>query len=504
MFRAHSQWKEKKVPVVQIEPRLSNTAAKADQWVPLKPGTEGALALGVAHVIIQESLIDKDFVSAAAGFDEWKALVLKDFGPDNVATITGIDKEAIIDLGRRFGKASHPIALCGRGEGSRPGSVAEVISVHSLNALVGSLNHKGGVWSVPELDYIQWPDVELDAVAAKSLQAARIDGAGSKEFPDSNYLLDRLPAVLQEGEGSPVQAMLVYNANPVYSLPDSQAVEKAFARIPFVVSFSTYMDETAAQADLILPNDHFLERYGDVPVMAGLTTPVLGLTQPLVSRQRNTRNTGDVVIQLAQSMGGPIGKAFPWSDYEVCLKETLGEKWKTLTDQSYLIPKESQVPAAGKFQFLSKEIASVASAAAGEAQKDDKAFPLTLISYDSMRITNGNVGDPPFMIKTVSDTVLQKNDILVEVNPKTATIYGLVEGSQAVLSTSIAEARVKIHLYDGIMPGVVAIVTGLGHTAFDNYLAGKGVNANLLIGSLEDPASGFDAAWGAPAKLVKA
>jgi anaerobic selenocysteine-containing dehydrogenase len=505
MFRAHSQWKDKKVPVIQVEPRLSNTAAKADRWVALNPGTEGALALGVAHVIIQESLFDQDFVAnAAAGFDEWKGLVLNNFSPDKVAAMTGIDKEAIINLGRQFGKASHPIALCGRGEGNRPGSVAETLAVHSLNALVGNLNNKGGVWSVAEPDYIQWPDVELDAVATKGLKAERIDGAGSKQFPHANYLLNRLPALLQEGEGSPLQALMVYNANPAHSLPDSQAVEKAFAKIPFVVSFSTYMDETVAQADLVLPNDHFLECYSDVPVTAGLTTPVLGLTKPLVNRQRNTRNTGDVVIQMAQSMGGSIGKALPWSDYETCLKETLGDKWQPLMEKSYIVLKESKVPASGKFQFLSKEIEGLAAVAEDEAKKGGKAFPLTLISYDSMRLSNGYIGDPPFMIKTVSDKVLQKNDILVELNPKTAQTYGLVDGSEVILSTPIAEAKVKVHLLEGIMPGVIAIATGLGHSAFDKYLAGKGVNANLLIGSQEDPASGFDAAWGAPAKLVKA
>jgi anaerobic selenocysteine-containing dehydrogenase len=502
MFRAHSLWKENKVPLVQIEPRLSNTAAKSDRWVALKPGTEGALALGIAHIIIQESLFDEEFVSKAAGFDEWKAMVLKDFGPENVAALTGVAKEAIIDLGRHFGKASHPIALCGRGEGSRPGSVAEVLAVQSLNALVGSLNNKGGVWSVAALDYIKWPDVELDAVATKGLQADRIDGAGGKQFPLANHLLNRLPAAVQEGENSPVQAMLVYNANPVHSLPDTQAVAKAFARIPFVVSFSTYLDETVAQADLVLPNDHFLERYSDVPVMAGLMAPVIGLTRPLVDRQCNTRNTGDVVIQVAKSMGGAVGKAFPWTDYESCLKETLGGNWKPLMDKTYYIPQKNQEPAPANFKFLSKRMASLVSAA--EASKDSKGFPLMLISFDSMRIPNGYIGGPPFMIKTVSDTVLQQNDILVELNPKTAHTYGLVEGSQAMLSTPIAEANVKVHLSDGIMPGVVAIATGLGHTAFDSYLAGKGVNANLLIGSQEDPASGFDAAWGAPAKLVKA
>jgi anaerobic selenocysteine-containing dehydrogenase len=108
------------------------------------------------------------------------------------------------------------------------------------------------------------------------------------------------------------------------------------------------------------------------------------------------------------------------------------------------------------------------------------------------------------MTKTVGDDVLLGNDGFVEVNPKTADAAGLGEGQAAVLSTPRGQARVRIHLSEGIMPGLVAMPRGLGHTAYDDYLAGKGVNVNTLIGPVEDPASGLDAAWGIQAKLAKA
>ena len=73
-----------------------------------------------------------------------------------------------------------------------------------------------------------------------------------------------------------------------------------------------------------------------------------------------------------------------------------------------------------------------------------------------------------------------------------------------MLSTPVGNARVKVHLFDGIMPGIVALPRGLGHTAFDDYLAGKGINFNELIGPVEDSVSGLDAAWGIRVKLAKA
>ncbi|UCF94807.1 MAG: molybdopterin oxidoreductase, partial [Desulfobacterales bacterium] len=135
---------------------------------------------------------------------------------------------------------------------------------------------------------------------------------------------------------------------------------------------------------------------------------------------------------------------------------------------------------------------------------DADAYPLLLLPYDSMRLASGNIGSPPFLVKTVEDTILQKNDVLVEVNPVTAQKYGLAEGKYATLNTPRGGARVKIHLFDGIMPDIVAIPRGLGHTAYNQFLADKGVNYNALSAPVEDPATGMNAAWGIRAKLAKA
>ncbi|OPX39595.1 MAG: hypothetical protein B1H13_09485 [Desulfobacteraceae bacterium 4484_190.3] len=138
-----------------------------------------------------------------------------------------------------------------------------------------------------------------------------------------------------------------------------------------------------------------------------------------------------------------------------------------------------------------------------EPEGDDKTYPLILIPYDSMRLANGSIGNPPFATKTVEDTVLKEKDIFIEINPKTAKSFGLTEGKSANLSTPKGSVKVKIHLFDGIMPGLLAMPRGLGHFNNDRYLTGKGVNFNQLIGPVEDPASGHDAAWGIRARLAK-
>jgi hypothetical protein len=137
------------------------------------------------------------------------------------------------------------------------------------------------------------------------------------------------------------------------------------------------------------------------------------------------------------------------------------------------------------------------------AEGDESFYELLLVPYDSMRLASGYVGSPPFLIKALEDTILKGNDVLVDINPATASKLGLSTGQYATLSTPIGSGRVKVHVFDGIRPGVVAIPRGLGHTGENKFLNGKGINYNGLCAPVEDPATGLDAAWGIRAKLAK-
>jgi anaerobic selenocysteine-containing dehydrogenase len=496
----------------QIEPRLSKTAAKSDRWVAAQPGTEGALALGMGHVMISEELYNKNFVANfAAGFAEYKKLVMDGFSPSAVSQMTGVTVENITALARDFSKARKPLAICGRGAGSSPGSLQDFMAVHMLNALVGNLNKAGGMVAVPETDYIEWPDVEMDDIAAKGMQQARLDGAGSDKYVKARFLLDRLPEVINDSQDSPVQILFVSGANPLYSMPDTQAVTQAFEKIPLIVSFSSYMDETAAQADFILPNHIYLERYEDVPFARGFPKPIISLTRPVVEPQHNTRQIGDVIIQLAKGVGGSVAAAFSWDDYAACLEETLADLWDPLIEDGFKMDAGVAGVNRGaafetdsaKFEFSNNAIRALPDYKSVAAPGDDSFYPLVLIPYDTMRLASGYIGSPPFMVKALEDTILKGNDVLVEVNPATAKKLGLSHGKHATLTTPRGAAKVIINIFDGIMPGVIALPRGLGHTAYDNFLAGKGINYNMLNQTVEDPATGFDAAWGIRAKLAK-
>lgn len=537
VIQAHSKWRSgnlnKRATVVQIEPRLSNTAAKADNWYPVKPGTEAALALGLAHVIVKESLYDSNFIeNHTFGFEDWsgsggktymgfKRLVLAEYAPGAVSEITGIQANKIVELARAFAKAKRPLAVWGRGKGTVSGSLYECMAVHALNALVGNINKPGGVLASPQVATRTWPEVDPDTTAQSGMLKPRIDGAGTGRYPLTKYLPDRWPQVINGGRNGTIKALLVHDADPLYTTMDSAAVAKAFDNIPFVVSFSTFRDETAYQADLILPNHHYLERLEDIPTPVGLQKPILGLLRPVVSPQFDTRHTGDVLMTIAKSLGGSVGDAFPWKDYKTVLKETMGDKWGTLEKVGY-IKDTGYKPSAwgqafgtpsGKFEFyitafdqvgmkINKDLDYLPHYEPVQPEGNPATYPLILIPTELMRLANGAIGNPPFCTKTIEESELKRNDLFVEVNPKTAAEYGLSEGHRAMLETPKGKAKVLVHLYEGIMPGVVGIPKGLGHTAYDDYLSGKGVNANSLIGVVEDPITGLSATWGVRAKLT--
>ena len=494
MFQAASLWKENNVTVVQVEPRLSNSAAKATRWVPINPGTEADLALGIAAVMVANGTSDN---SAVSGFNSLQRELLTNYETQKVAEVTGIEAATIIELAKGFSQASRPLALCGKGKGQTATSLRETAAIYLLNALTGNLNRNGGMYAIPEGDYIQWPEVVADAAASASLDQPRIDGAGVGKYGQARFLLNRLSEGVNGSGPYPLQVLMVAGANPCHDLSDSAGFTQALAHIPFIVSFSSFQDETAAMADLLLPDHIYLERYEDVPVSAGLTQQVIGLSQPVVSPQFNTRHLGETLITMAKAMGTPMAAAFPWDDYESCLEETLAEKWDALMEDGVWI--EDNVDAIND----SIQLAGM-NAEEVQAEGDVNSFPLLLIPYDSIRISSRTIGDPPFMIKSVADTVIKGKDGFVEVNPQTAGAAGLTEGALATLTTPRGEARVRVHLYEGIKPGVIAMARGLGHTAYDGYLAGKGININELIGPVEDPSSGHDAAWGIRAKLAKA
>ncbi|MBI3781180.1 MAG: molybdopterin-dependent oxidoreductase, partial [candidate division NC10 bacterium] len=322
-----------KAKIVQVEPRLSMTAAKADQWIPINPGTDGALALGLAHVIVREGLYDRKFVEEETfGFEDWrdgdgtshlgfKSVVLKGHRLDEVSTITGVPVETTIRLAKEFAREKPAVAIAERGASMHTNGLYTRMAIHCLNALVGSIDVPGGVVLPPEVPFASWAPVEGDSIARKGRSMRRIDHAGTALFPVAPHVVSQVPRSILLGDPYRIGALFLYYTNPIYSTPEAVGFAKAFEKVPFIVSFSPFMDESTAQADLILPDHTYLERWQDDPVLPVMKSPVLGIRRPVVKPLYDTRHTGDAILGIAKAMGGKVAAAFLWEDFEGLLKE---------------------------------------------------------------------------------------------------------------------------------------------------------------------------------------
>jgi anaerobic selenocysteine-containing dehydrogenase len=561
MMMAFQGWRgqpnQESTRVIQVEERGSLSASKADEWVAIAPGTEAALALGLAQVIVSERLYDSLFVSQYTyGFEEFRSLLRRDYTPEKVAGITQVDKAKIVRLAREFARTKPAVALSGRGQGRMPGSMYGFLAVQSLNALVGSLHQAGGVSRKPSLPLAPWPQVVQDEVSRRGGKMPRLDGAGGDQFPLSTQRLHTFVDIVKDWSVYPRGMLWVYESNPAHDLADTQSFRAALDKMETVVSFSSFMDETTQLADLVLPGPTYMERLEDVLTPPGLQYSVFGLSKPVLSPRFETRHPGDVLIQLAKALGGSVAASFPWDDYEAALKErvkglaaagrgrvadesgiepwnlglgrrlapnykSFSELWKKLTEHSCWFDTSEAMPSwdsafktpSGRFEFYCqqlrqfvvgrKDIPYLPHFEPVERLGDPDIYPLLLLPYETMAITNGPVANPPFMTKLLFDFELKGNDSFVEINPQTATKAGLREGDLIRLETEGGTVEARVHLTEAARPGVVFMPTGLGHTAFDSYVKVKGVNANKILVAQKERLTGLAAWWGTGVKISK-
>jgi anaerobic selenocysteine-containing dehydrogenase len=316
----------KKAKIVQIEPRLSITASLADNWIPIKPGTEGLLALGIAYVIIKENLYDKNYVDEfTQGFEDWvdgegnshigfKNMVLDKYRLDFVSGLTGVPVDSIVDIAKDFASNKPSVAIVDTNAMNYTNGLYNALAIHSLNAITGSIDVPGGVLVRRPVPLQDLPPVVLDDQTEKSLIHPRLDEMGSERFPLAQTVMSVIPNNMIEENPYPIEALFLYKSNPLYTAYNAEVYRKAFEKIPLIVSFSSFIDESTLYADLILPDKTFLEKYQYVESSPVSKISVIGLTEPVLDNLYNTRPTEDVLLEITQRMGKSFSMNFPWKN----------------------------------------------------------------------------------------------------------------------------------------------------------------------------------------------
>jgi anaerobic selenocysteine-containing dehydrogenase len=272
--------------VVAVDPRLSNVAAKAHEWLPIKPGTDGALAGAIAHVLLTEGLWNREFVGDfmdgrnlfvagkvvdESAFDErethglvrWWNVELKDRTPAWAEKETQVPAKQIVRVARAMGKAAPKVAVwMGPGAAMHPRGTYSAMAVHALNGLVGSIDVEGGVWqssSAPTTKFAS-ADKYVDDLAKAASKGRKLDGRGAKDMPammgakpGSGVVTNNVANGLLKDPGA-CKVMLASWNNFNFSCTGAQRWDQAMAKVPFFVHMVTNASEMTQFADIVLPS----------------------------------------------------------------------------------------------------------------------------------------------------------------------------------------------------------------------------------------------------------
>ena len=334
--------KSPKTRITSVDVRMSTTTAASDRALLIKPGTDAALALAVAHVMLTEGLWDKEFVGDfkdglnlfKAGqnvpeysFDErwthgivqWWNAVVKDATPKWAAGITTLAESDILAVAREFGTTRPAMAIMERGPTSHTNGTYAGMAIHALNALSGAIFGLGGLHYQMGPSYGGMPinadDYMDDYAKSPDRKKPRIDLAKSEEWPMAKTMMQEAAKNHLAGKPYKLDTAMFYLTNPIFTAPDAKAWEDALKDV-FVIDTSPFPGETAMYADIIVPDHTYLERLQDAPTYPFEGWPMAQLRTPAIEPLYDTKVYGDILIEIGKRMKGPMG------EYYKALKDT--------------------------------------------------------------------------------------------------------------------------------------------------------------------------------------
>ena len=304
--------------LVVVDPVFSATAEKAQEWLPIKPGTDGALALAMCRVIVEEDLYDHDFlVNWTSGFRQFREhLRERDYTPEWAATITEVEADTIIRLAREFATTKPAIMENFKGLGNYDNGLDASRAVYILNALTGNVDGPGNLilkdW-VPLGPAVSIPEEDK----AKNEKPPLPVAMGYPLAPDLPSGL--VPKAIMEDDPYPIKFWILFHRNKAMTEADPGAQKRAFDAVEFSACFDLYLSETALECDLVLPAVTFYEM---AELKNNLTLhPQTVISQPILDPPGECRPLSEVCKDLAQRLG--YGDYFQWETWEDWAKRQL-------------------------------------------------------------------------------------------------------------------------------------------------------------------------------------
>ncbi len=469
--------------LIAIDPYRSLTAEKCHQHIALRPGTDAALALGMMNVLIVENLIDQEYIDAyALGFDQLKARAI-DYPPARAAQICGIEESVVVELARAFGATKRASIRLNYGMQRVRGGGNAVRAIACLPTLTGAWRERSGGlllsssgWTPVDGVALERPDL-MPGWPSTLPRIINMNGIGD--------------ALLHPGDGAfgpKIEALIVYNSNPVAVAPDSAKVAAGFAREDlFTIVLDHFQTDTADYADLILPATTQLEHidahksYGHTHVMANL---------PAIAPVGEARANTEIFRGLSKAMGltqsalyetdeQVASKAFKWDHPALA-----GESWDTLKQNGWAKLKLPDAPFAkgnfhtpsGKCEFFSERLLHEGHdpvpdylppyESAESSPSLAARYPLAMISPPARNFLNSSFVNVISLRSTEGEPHL-------DIHPADAHARDIQDGAKVRIFNDRGSMEARVRVTDRAREGVV-----VGLSIWWKKFAPDGRNAN--------------------------
>lgn len=448
--RQYSSFRKGKIKrgyLVHFEPRMSQTAAVADEWFPILPGTEAFAALALGRLIAEKlGTLPQQYQSV---------------DPQVYTEIAGLELEKLNAVAEKFAIADAPLAIPGNWAMGQVNGVENAKAILSINQFVQNAGKPGTVSFSP----------------ARTI---------SEEDSDL-YAVEEIHSLIEKMNSGDIKALFVHGVNPAFEIPKSFGFVEALDNVELVVSFASFPDETALLADVILPDHTALESWGYHHIPTGTDQKTLSGSQPVVVPYYDTRATGDVLLAAAQIIGGDAAAALPFEDEVAFIEEKLGA----------LLGQESELIRAGDVKTFFAQFQQFGGWWEAGSSLDEAVAPnypvLTpgtphyqgegeffLVPFMSPTIAEKGA-NKPWLQETPDPTTTVMWNTWVEINPHTAEELGLHDDDIVKIISPAGEIEAAVYLYPAIRPDTIAIPFGQGHTAYGRYAENRGANpADLL------------------------
>lgn len=486
---------KRKAKLVVVDPIRSRTAEKAHRWLPVKPGTDGALALALAHRIIETQSYDQAFCEEwVYGFEQFVEHVQsKGYTPKWAEAITGIPQETIIETADEFAHTKPAIMDGSKGLVNYSNGLDAFRTIFLLNALTGNVDGPGNL-ILKEMAPLRMPIPIPEEEIAVPKRPPLSEAMGYPLAPDIPTQL--LPRAVMEKDPYPVKAAFFHIINPAMSDPNTKLFRQMMSGLELSVTIDIYLSETAQLSDLVLPEASFYER---AEVREGLWHgPQVLLGQPAIVPRGESKPIYEIMKGLAQKLG--YGRYFKWDTWEDWARrmtaelpisfEDLKERgtwegelryhkyrengFQTLTGQIEALSESFQMQGYESLPVFTEE----------HRVKPDQEYPFQLINCKMQFHCGTHTQNNPYLMQIEGEN-------WVELNPRDASRLGISEGGKVEIASPLEKAVITVRIKNGVQPGVVRVVHGHGFgREFGSIARGKGTHINPLFETRVNPISG--------------